>query len=401
MNKGEPASVSRGNYFHRYLNYAISLLDHYHGNEPFHLYVKKYFSANKKHGSRDRKQISSLCYNYFRLGFGASSLISIDEKLLLATFLIENKPSAILQNLKPDWNEKVHWSLREKMETVKDIFTSAKIFPFNDDLGNEIEADSFSWSFLVQPKLFIRIRPGHQKRVTDQLKTAGVSFEELSDSCLGFSNKEKISEMLKIDKEAVIQDYNSQRSENLLLRQKDIAASEISVWDCCAASGGKSILAFDLFKIRNLVVSDTRKNILQNLRLRFEKAGIKEYTSFVADISLSEPAQKIKEPLDLIIADVPCSGSGTWARTPEQVSFFRKKDIQRFAELQQKIVLNAVHYLKEGGFLLYITCSVFKRENEENTIYFQQETGLRLIQSEYLKGFDIGADTLFVALFRN
>lgn len=400
MNNGEVSSDRNGNYFHRYLNYAVSLLDNYRVKEPFHLYLKKYFSANKKHGSSDRKQISSLCYNYFRLGFGVSPVISIEEKLLLATFLIENKSSAILQNLKPEWSEKIHLSLSEKIETVKNIFTVENVFSFNSELSNEISIDLFNLSFLKQPKLYIRIRPGRQKLVFDKLKTVNVSFEILNDRCLAFSNNEKVSDVLVIDKEAVIQDYNSQKTEDLLLKESVIAHSGISVWDCCAASGGKSILAFDLFRPAKLTVSDTRINILQNLKFRFEKAGIKNYTSFIADISLSKPLKQIKEPFDLIIADVPCSGSGTWARTPEQLSFFYKKEIKRYAELQQKIVLNAVQYLKNDGFLLYITCSVFKKENEENLIFIQEKTGLQLVKAEYLKGYEMLADTLFVALFK-
>ncbi|MDE3183573.1 MAG: Fmu (Sun) domain-containing protein [Bacteroidota bacterium] len=409
MQSGEVPSHTNGNYFHRYLNYAVSLLDNYHGNEPFHLYLKKYFSVNKKHGSKDRKIISSLCYDFFRLGFGVSSVISIEEKLLLATFLIENNSSFILQKLKPDWNEKIQLSLSEKIKTVKNIFTAANIFPFNNELSDEINIDQFNLSFLTQPKLFIRIRPGQQKLVFDKLKTANISFEKLNNSCLAFSNNEKVSDVLLIDKEAVIQDYNSQKTLNLLASYIEYPTSSISIWDCCAASGGKAILAHDLLKDIKLTVSDTRKNILQNLKLRFEKAGIKNYTSFIADLSGSPPPESFsrpfgringRPPFDLIIADVPCSGSGTWARTPEQLSFFDKKEIKRYTELQQKIVLNAVPYLKENGFLLYITCSVFKRENEENVIFIQEKTGLQLVKAEYLKGSEMQADTLFVALFK-
>ncbi|MEO5650761.1 MAG: hypothetical protein ABIR03_12670, partial [Ginsengibacter sp.] len=87
MNPGENTSIHYGNHFHRYMQYASSLLSNYKGAEPFHLYVKKYFSLNKKHGSRDRKQIAALCYNYFRLGFGVSNKVSIEDRLIVAAFL--------------------------------------------------------------------------------------------------------------------------------------------------------------------------------------------------------------------------------------------------------------------------------------------------------------------------
>ena len=79
----ENDSNSKGNHFHRYLQYALPLIKGYKGNEPFHLYLKKYFSANKKHGSRDRKLITALCYGYFRLGEGETKMFFPKRNFLL------------------------------------------------------------------------------------------------------------------------------------------------------------------------------------------------------------------------------------------------------------------------------------------------------------------------------
>ncbi len=399
MKNGEQSSDNNGTYFHRYLNYAIAIIEKYNGAEPFHLYLKKYFSAIKKHGSKDRKQITSLCYNYFRVGMAVSSSVDISEKLLIATFLIEKKSSALLEKLKPFWNEKIHLDISLKIEMVKDVFSLEKIFPYPDEISKKINTADFCLSFLIQPKLFIRIRPGYKKVVFDKLKSAQISFEKINENCLAFSNNEKVTEIFNIDKEAVIQDYNSQQTLNLTSYIKH-QTPDISLWDCCAASGGKSILAFDLFKNIRLTVSDTRKNILENLKKRFAKAGIKNYHAFVADISISSSAKTDLKKQDFIIADVPCSGSGTWARTPEQLDFFQKKKVGEYAILQQKIVSNAIEYLNENGYLLYITCSVFKKENEENVDFFQKNLSLQLVKSEYLKGYEMQADTLFAALFK-
>jgi len=220
----------------------------------------------------------------------------------------------------------------------------------------------------------------------------------LGESCIAFFNNEKVSDIIKIDKEAVVQDYNSQKTLDLLRPLAENNKSEISIWDCCAGSGGKSILAFDLFKQIHLTVNDRRKSILENLKLRFSKAGITKYKLVAADLEKS-PVQ-IPELFDIIIADVPCTGSGTWARTPEQLNFFKKNEIEKYALLQTKIIENALAYLKGDGDLLYITCSVFKKENEDNVVFFQEKYKLNLLASEYLKGYEIQADTLFVALFK-
>lgn len=395
MNASE---TSAENYFHRYINYAVSILKNYDGSEPFHLYLKKYFSQNKKHGSKDRKQIAALCYDYFRVGMSVSPSIPVDEKLLLATFLIERKPSSLLEKLKPEWNEKITLDLEQKIETVKEFFSLEKLFPFKEEVSDEINFDQFSVSFLIQPKLFIRIRPDKKDAVFEKLKTADIPFQAINDNCLAFSNAEKISDVIEIDKEAVIQDYNSQQTLNLLTSHLKHQKSDILVWDCCAASGGKSILAFDLLKNVQVTVTDTRKSILENLRKRFAKAGIKKYDSFVADLSTS--SFNLEKKFDLIIADVPCSGSGTWSRTPEQLIFFNEKKIREYSTLQKNIVSNVVKNLNDEAYLLYITCSVLEKENEQNINFFQQKLDLELIESNYFKGYEMKADTLFAALLR-
>jgi 16S rRNA (cytosine967-C5)-methyltransferase len=129
------------------------------------------------------------------------------------------------------------------------------------------------------------------------------------------------------------------------------------------------------------------------------EAGITKFRSFETD--LLEPARQVKKNhFDLIIADLPCTGSGTWSRTPEQLYFFEEKKIDSFVGLQLSIIKNIIPHLKPGGFLLYITCSVFKDENEENVKAIQEKFGLKLLELNVLKGYDKKADSLFAALLQ-
>ena len=183
--------------------------------------------------------------------------------------------------------------------------------------------------------------------------------------------------------------------------QLSILNSQLStkLWDCCAASGGKSIMAYDINPNIQLTVSDKRESILKNLHERFEKAGIKNYNSFIADLTTTN----YKPPttnFDLIIADVPCTGSGTWSRTPEQLYYFKEQKINEYSFLQKKIVENVIPHLKNNGHLLYITCSVFKKENEEVVDFIKEKFQLKLIKMELLKGYEMQSDTMFAALFK-
>src|SRR5690606_17775454 len=101
---------------------------------------------------------------------------------------------------------------------------------------------------------------------------------------------------------------------------------------------------------------------------------------------------------DGILLDVPCTGSGTWGRTPEALVHFKgAEEIKRFAQLQRSIVRHALPYLKPEGHLIYITCSVYFLENEGTIDYLVNHLGLRLQSMKYVTGYANRADTLFVA----
>lgn len=385
--------------YYSYLNSAHTILQQYHGKDPFILFLKKYFKKNKKYGSKDRKQISHLCYCYYRLGkmFIGSSLINMDQQILSGLFLCSTVRNEMLQHLKPAWNESVNLNLQQKLSLLNLEFSS--VFPWQEDLSDGIDYVAFSRSFFIQPDLFLRIRPGNEVAVKQKLEKAGMSFNHLKSNVVALPNASKVDGVLEINKEVVIQDYSSQQT-GWFLKNLEISTfnNQLVIWDCCAASGGKSIMAHDIFHGAMFTVSDIRKTILINLKKRFEEASIKNFRSLIID--LANPQSKITgSPFDLVICDAPCTGSGTWSRNPEQLYYFDKKKIDHYSSLQKKIVTNAVPHLKPGGYFLYITCSVFKKENEEVVDYIVQNSALKKIKMEVLKGYDKKADTMFVALF--
>ena len=148
----------------------------------------------------------------------------------------------------------------------------------------------------------------------------------------------------------------------------------------------------------NLFCTDARETILKNLEQRFKKAGVSNYATKVLDL-VSDLKPRMKKSFDGIVADVPCSGSGTWSRTPEWLSYFESKHIEKFKVIQRQIVSNVINFLPENKPFVYITCSVFKEENEGNTAWMTDNLPLRLQTQSYLEGSSKGADTMFVARF--
>lgn len=383
--------------YHSYLNSAKTIIDSYRGDIPFAAFLKKYFNANKKYGGRDRKQITTLCYNFFRLGKALPQL-PVEEKIIVAVFICEEKSNDFLDFHKPEWNEIITKPLAEKIDIAG--FTAEDAFPWAEELSTGIDVELFRYSFFKQPDLFLRIRPGNKEAVIKKLQDAGIEFNMPQDDCIVLPNSTKVDNILDIDEEVVVQDLNSQKVLNFLKDPASSIQQTVSAWDCCAASGGKSILAYDILAGHiELTVSDIRESILSNLKQRFETAGIKNYKSFIAD--LTETDSRLLTPdSQLILCDAPCTGSGTWSRTPEQLYYFKTKTIAGYAALQQQIVSAVIPHLQTNGIFIYITCSVFKKENEAIVNVIKEKFHLQLLQMELLIGYDKKADSMFTAVFK-
>ncbi|HRE38906.1 MAG TPA: Fmu (Sun) domain-containing protein [Chitinophagaceae bacterium] len=379
-----------------HLNSAVAIIEQYRGEEPLASFLRKYFSRHKKYGSKDRKQIAHLCYCYFRLGKALMN-IPTNQRILAALFLCSSTPDLLLDALKPEWSDKVLLPVEEKWAIAEGKNGVSNIFPWSELLSAGLDHLQFCKSLLIQPDLFLRIRPGKTEQVQLKLQQAGIIFSRPDATCIALDNRTKIDELIILDKEAVVQDYNSQKVGDFLSLLP--VQNKRRVWDCCAASGGKSIMAVDMLGDIKLTVSDLRESILINLRKRFATAGIKEYKSFVSDLSVKRLPES-DDKFDIVIADVPCSGSGTWGRTPEQLFYFKEEMVEQYARLQKQIMSNVLHHVSPGGYILYITCSVFKAENEEVVNWYLKQNQLNLIKMELLKGYSFKADTMFAALMQ-
>ncbi|MHA4846345.1 RsmB/NOP family class I SAM-dependent RNA methyltransferase [Flavitalea antarctica] len=391
-----------------HLNTAVEILDLYDGKLPFNHFIKEFLRLNKKYGSRDRKNISRLCYAALRTGI-AFPKWSAENKIRAGLFLCNDEPDEVTEQLIGDYNEIISSEKAEKWRIINETYQSeyesgessakniSSIFPVAvREFSDGLDADEFLFSFFQQPDLFLRVRPGNEKTVTDKLVSNNIPFDLLPPSAVRLPITTKIDPLLEADKEVVIQDYSSQLTGSLLAR---LPPGTRFVWDACAASGGKSLLASDLLSNIRLTVSDIRSSIIFNLEKRFQQAGIRNYHAYIVDLAGNAPLP-FDHQQDLVIADVPCSGSGTWSRTPEQLSYFDPSAIEYYQDLQQKIVKRIVPLIKPGGFLLFITCSVFKKENEDNIDFLQSALDMELVEIKLISGSKIKADTLFAALLK-
>lgn len=124
-----------------------------------------------------------------------------------------------------------------------------------------------------------------------------------------------------------------------------------TVLDFCAGGGGKA-LALAAQGAARVVAHDANPTRMTDLPMRAARAE--------AVIELAAPQGRF----DLVLADVPCSGSGTWGRDPDARWRFSPDDLARLAQVQAQILEDALAFLRPGGRLAYMTCSVLRAENE-------------------------------------
>ncbi len=384
--------------YHAYLRNAAALAASYDGSLPLAIYLRQFFAAHKKFGSSDRKAVGGLTHQYFRAGHVTDTLEK-EEGLLLADLLCNPFPSSVLNALRPEWSAFSGLPLEDKLNALGMHWDAAIHSPWVHLLQQETDPEAFCRSHFIQPDLFLRIRPGKELQVKNKLSGAGIPYrDEGEDGCIRLANGTRLDHVLSWNAEAVVQDKNSQRCGAVIRK----AVPEFSgiLWDVCAASGGKSLMLYDLYRGKpKLVVSDIRPSILHNLKERFSNAGITGYKSFVCDFT--KPASlPANITADMVLVDAPCTGSGTWARTPEQHYFFKSPMAEEFSRTQFAICSNALKVLKPGGIYIYITCSVFACENQAITRQLQSIHNLQLLHNEVLDGTLQQADSMYIAIFR-
>lgn len=192
---------------------------------------------------------------------------------------------------------------------------------------------------------------------------------------------------------AEVQDYGSQ-----LLGLSIPLQAGAHLWDACAGGGGKSLQLASLHPKAQIWSSDVRSYKSAEVNKRAQRARLPNISTLDWDGSkhFNRP-MKLKNGFDSILVDAPCSGSGTWRRSPEGRFKVSTTLLQELQDLQFSIVEKVLPHLKPGAELIYATCSWFVEENEAVVERIQKNLGLTLIEQS-LKGLpDADSDTLFIA----
>ena len=354
---------------------CATLLFEYDGGTPFHLYLKSCFKENKNWGSTDRKRYRSACYYFWRNAFGVS----------------RQSPEIIL-----------HWLQTHFTPEMENLESNSNYNPYQSleqYLSQNITTDILTPWFIKEPLVWLSNSNITLKGLQGQLIKAGITIEQTHGNAIAVSGQVNLNPWVD-NGNAYIQDISSQTAMDWTTQpMAAYCHANSDVWDCCSGAGGKSISLLKQYPTTKLTCSDVRSNILENLKQRFQLLGLKQPNVFIAPLNGYNDSLNSKDSsltYNVILADVPCSGSGTWRRNPENLHYFDPQTIEQFAERQLSIIQNVLPSLAVGGYLVYLTCSVFAAENENNIKQIMQSNdNLQLVSEEFCGGIDLHGDFIY------
>ena len=159
-------------------------------------------------------------------------------------------------------------------------------------------------------------------------------------------------------------------SSYLAARNLGVMPNEL-VLDICAAPGGKTaVLAEEMKNSGEVIAIDIHQHKIKLIDTNMKKLGIDIVKAIVMD---ARNVNKQGRKFDKILVDVPCSGYGVIRKKPEILYSKNRENIEELAKLQLEILNSAADILKDGGKLIYSTCTITDEENTNNIKKFLEE----------------------------
>lgn len=161
------------------------------------------------------------------------------------------------------------------------------------------------------------------------------------------------------------------------------------VLDLCAAPGGKSTHLLSLMQGKGMLFSnEVIRSRAQILAENVTKWG---YSNVVVTSSDSRNYGALTSFFDMILVDAPCSGEGMFRKDDRAVEEWSEENVNLCAERQRRIVSDVFPALKDGGLLIYSTCTFNKKENDENTAWIAESLGAEIVHIEVKDDWGITA----------
>ena len=356
-------------------NAAIFILDEFLAGQNLNAILSKWTKANRYAGSSDRESIRDIVFDILRVKKTFTFILNKEKQVINGRALVflysvyyslplndiftgQKYGPDKLNNYEKEFSEIARENNERGFEVIDNI-PDFLLTEFQRSLGSKFN----NVMRLLEKRAPVSIRVNALKSdvssILEVLSSEGIEGKIAKKVRYGIEiigNPRRLTQLQAFkDGYFEVQDLHSQKTiEGLPIKE------DTKILDYCAGAGGKILNIASLLKGNGrFFVHDLDKKKLIEADLRAKRAGIK-----LKRLN-AENMEQHHNSFDYILADVPCSGSGTWRRNPQQKWRITSDSLEEILNRQITILNEVKDLIKKNGLLFYITCSLLKIENEE------------------------------------
>ncbi len=333
--------------------------------------INALLKSNKKWGSRDRKFIARVLYDVVRWKILYEYLSNDSVKTEQGRWKVLTVWSVLHEISLPDWpvfhqidkNEIIKKYQNLTDEQIKQSVPDWLFEIGNQSLGKAVWLKELK-ALNQEAAVFIRLNTlkTNRKKLLSKFNKLQIAYEEIpgQPQALKILNRTKLTGLQAYRQGCFeIQDIASQQ-----VAPFSGAAPGMTVIDACAGAGGKTLhLAAIMENAGQIFAYDIYESKINELKRRIHRNGVKNVKE--ATVITPEIVRKNRQKADVLLLDAPCSSLGTLRRKPGLKWELNPEKLAQINVTQQNIINDYEQMLKIGGDLIYVTCSILPRENEE------------------------------------
>ncbi|MEZ4845476.1 MAG: hypothetical protein R2877_00440 [Bdellovibrionota bacterium] len=352
-------------------------------------HVEKIVSRNSKLSSKVRRELTSFAYGAFkwrdRLWDMQPTDVDFDE----------------IQKRVSEFQSESLESVLKKTKSMKNIEEQARYLSYPvwiisswiQDFGLD-KAIEIAWVQNQESQICVRINGEDIQKIKQSLESEGVEYQPGKvHGSMYFVKKENVRGLNSFKRGMFeVQDEHSQQV--CLWTQPKLTDTIV---DGCSRTGGKALHLAALQKNRGKIYCvDVDARVFAELERRAHRLKIKNLQTKWIGKDDPNPCPELKEKADIVFVDAPCTGLGTIRHSPALRWNMQPESIPEFTHRQSEILERQSRWVKKGGKLIYVTCSLLKEENEAIIEKFiQAHPEFKIEKQERLFPIHQGGDGFF------
>lgn len=326
--------------------------------------INEYVRSRKYIGSKDRRFIIDTVWEIIRQRMRLAFIAESREARKILLVYLKNEDFDLISDdspygLKPLSKEEKIWLKNLKQEKFP-AYVEAECPQW---LYDKISDPALVESLNEKAPADLRVNMAQRELVQKKLRLDGLFFSLTPYSPFGLRSEERVNlNNCPAYQEGLVEVQDEASQVAALLA--DVSADE-KVVDYCAGAGGKSLAFAAINRNEGIIEAyDANWNRMDAIKNRAQRLGIR-------NLKIMKTIED--RDYDRFIIDAPCSGSGTWRRSPDAKFRLSPKKLAALNVIQQELLQTAYAHTKPGGKIVYMTCSVLRDENENIVEAFAQK----------------------------